>query len=162
MLKHILINVQMHTLALSQHRFRLPSSICCWYVYVLDDNVSGEWIHILIHAYYRIAGNFHGCKFSRKCLQTLQKKISWFLFSWGVPAVPHPWYVRTYTTSRDTRWVKNFVVFIFAVPCGQRNRENLHPTKIFHAIWYYCAHTPTHTYTHTYTHTHTHTHMYSW
>ena len=85
---------------------------------------------------YRIAGNFRGCKFSRKCLQTLQKKFSWFLFSWGVPAVPHPSYVRTYTTSRDTRWVKNFVVFIFAVPCRSAKTAKICTPRKFPAIRY--------------------------
>ena len=87
---------------------------------------------------YRIAGNFRGCKFSRKCLQTLQKKFSWFLFSWGVPAVPHPSYVRTYTTSRDTRWVKNFVVFIFAVPCQSAKTAKICTPRKFPAIRYNC------------------------
>ena len=85
---------------------------------------------------HRIAGNFRGCKFSRKCLQTLQKKFSWFLFSWGVPAVPHPSYVLTYTTSRDTRWVKIFVVFIFAVPCRSAKTAKICTPRKFPAIRY--------------------------
>ena len=77
------------------------------------------------------SGKFSWVQIFAECLQTLQKKFSWFLFSWGVPAVPHPWYVRTYTTSRDTRWVKNFVVFIFAVPCGQRKPRKFAPHENF-------------------------------
>ena len=40
---------------------------------------------------YRIAGNFHGCKLSRKRHQKLQKKLSWFLLS-RLASVwkPHP------------------------------------------------------------------------
>ena len=57
----------------------LSSDGCC--------PVCGE--HAVI-ARYRIAGNFHGCKFSRKCLQTLQKKFSWFLFSWVCPPYHTP------------------------------------------------------------------------
>ena len=85
---------------------------------------------------YHRAGNFRGCKISRICLQTLQKKFSWFLFSWGVPAVPHPSYVRTYTTSRDMRWVKNFVVFIFAVPCRSAKTAKICTPRKFPAIRY--------------------------
>ena len=53
-LKHMLMNIQIHTLALSLHRFHLPSSVCCWYVYVLDDNVSGELIHSVVHVHHLV------------------------------------------------------------------------------------------------------------
>ena len=36
--------------------------------------------------------NFRWCKISRKCLQTLQEKFSWFLFcgTWAIQATPLP------------------------------------------------------------------------
>ena len=47
-----------------------------------------------MHAWgdYRIVGNFHWCKTSQKCIQTLQRKFSWFLFLRKcVTLWPHPY-----------------------------------------------------------------------
>ena len=44
--------------------------------------------------------------------------------------------IRTYTTSRDTRWVKNFVVFIFAVSCRSAKTAKICTPRKFPAIRY--------------------------
>ena len=49
----------------------------------------GEWrmgeimsskLMVVLLYYYRIVGNFHWCKISQKCVQTLQKKFSHFFY----------------------------------------------------------------------------------
>ena len=81
----------------------------------------------LLLIWYCIAGNFVyvwtniSCafvfhtvyaNFSRKCLQTLQKKFSWFLFSWDAPVVQTtPPVIDSYTTI----WLKLSWFYIFAV-----------------------------------------------
>ena len=47
-----------------------------------------------------------------------------------------PLVVLTYTTSRDTRWVKNFVVFIFAVLCRSAKTAKICTPRKFPAIRY--------------------------
>ena len=89
---------------------------------------------------YRIAGNFRGCKFLRICLQTLQKKFSWFLFSWGNACSSFfcsdhtPILTRTYTTSpyaTYVAWLK-FSWFLFSLlPAGQRKTRKFAPHENF-------------------------------
>ena len=47
-----------------------------------------------------------------------------------------PLAVLTYTTSRDTRWVKNFVVFIFAVLCPSAKTPKICTPRKLPAIRY--------------------------
>ena len=83
----------------------------------------------------RLGPNGSG-KFSRICLQTLQKKFSWFLFSWGnACSSDHtPILTRTYTTSpyaTYVAWLK-FSWFLFSLlPVGQRKTRKLAPHENF-------------------------------
>ena len=70
-----------------------------------------------------------GAKFLRKCLQTLPKKFSWFLFSWGAPtrSSDHtPIFRCQYTMSQyamNVAWLK-FLCFLFSLlPVVQRKFE---------------------------------------
>ena len=91
-------------------------------------------LRVSTYSHYRIAGNFRGCNFSRKCLQ---KKSSWFLFSWGAPVVQTTHlslHVRTLRCERNL--VKIFVVFIFAVTCRSAKTAKICTSRKFPAIQY--------------------------
>ena len=127
-----------------QREERERTIIAYMYMYKYMDIAFHVNVHTLFSSrVYRIAGNFRGCKFSRKCLQTLQKKFSWFLFSWGVPAAPYHTprtYVRKYTTSRDMRWVKNFVVLFSLFPVGQRKTRRFPAIRYTYAVGWPASH----------------------
>ena len=77
---------------------------CC------DLNTNGKVLQQHYSTIYRIAGNFRWCKFSRKCVRTLQKKFSRFLFSRNESVMlwPHPyrWWPRPICTCTKDQTTK--------------------------------------------------------